>query len=259
MICTYPSFPPPLSLPLYCRPTLNPACDEVRIRMSQHLTAEVSKTFPTLEEGVSHLERPTQRSIALHRIVIQELQERDGVTFWVDSRNNASTYILNDLAPSPRTLEGIQIARAFTAYQHHTLVRKLIEKITPRTSLVVIPCIPSLYGDDDVPGQEGEDLLEASLSILRELSDAYEIPVLVTTSGESQRMRQLVTEYSETTIEATKTDQGFKYSTDEFETQIYWDDGFWQTTIPYWVELLGAVNEETIEGPSQIDVLNARV
>jgi len=41
-------------------------------------------------------------------------------------------------------------------------------------------------------------------------------------------------------------------TTGDFETTVYWQDGYWQTTVPYWVELLGAVEDksaEVIAGP----------
>jgi hypothetical protein len=36
---------------------------------------------------------------------------------------------------------------------------------------------------------------------------------------------------------------GYRFEGDDVETTVYWQDGAWQTTIPYWVELVGAVDE----------------
>jgi hypothetical protein len=30
---------------------------------------------------------------------------------------------------------------------------------------------------------------------------------------------------------------------DDFQTQVYWGSHYWQTTISYWVDLFGAVDD----------------
>lgn len=45
------------------------------------------------------------------------------------------------------------------------------------------------------------------------------------------------------TITFEKTDLGYRFEADDFETMVYWGDGYFQTTISYWVELLGAVDD----------------
>lgn len=204
-------------------------------------TAEPPQPLPRLDAGVTLLTRPSHRSVSLHRIVVNELRQRDGTTLWVDARNNASTHTLYDFAPSSRTLDGVRIARAFTAYQHHSLVSELVERATGRTAMIVAPCVASLYEDDDVPDREGHDLLSASLMIMRELGSALDIPVLVSSEPATAGSTALVHEYADATIDVTETQHGCKYTADGFETRVYWHAGYWQTTIPYWVELLGAV------------------
>ena len=206
-------------------------------------------TMPRLESGLTVLERPERRSTALHRLALAELGHRDGGAFWLDARNEASTYALYDLAPSRRRLEGVQVARAFTAYQHHSLVRAVARRASPNTGLVVAPCLASLYRDDDVPDREAADLLESSLTILGELADVLDVPVLVTADAGTDASRgddldALLADHADAEIECVRTDAGLKYAGDGFETTVYLSDGYWQTTIPYWVELLGAVVED---------------
>ncbi|MFC4551897.1 MULTISPECIES: hypothetical protein [Halorussus] len=203
-----------------------------------------SKTLPRLEPGLTVLERPSRRSTALHRLALHELGERTGETLWVDARNQASTYALHELAPGRRRLDGVRVARAFTAYQHHSLVRAAARRASPSTALVVAPCVASLYRDDDLPDREGRDLLSASLAVLAELASALDLPVVVTAEGADAETAALVADYADAEIECTRTDAGLRYASDDFETTVYLDDGFWQTTIPYWVELLGAVAED---------------
>ena len=234
-------------------------------------------TLPRLRPGLTVLERPNRRSPALHRLVLAELgrgeippesrsgateprsngetrrtqrggsrsgaakSRNSGETLWVDARNEASTHELYRRASSGRRLDGVQVARAFTAHQHHSLVRRVARRASSKTSLVVVPCVASLYADDDLRTREGRDLLESSLAILAELADVLDAPVLLTAEGDDHA--DLLADYADTEMECTRTDAGLRYATDDFETTVYLADGYWQTTIPYWVELLGAVAE----------------
>ncbi|WP_115862965.1 hypothetical protein [Halorussus litoreus] len=222
-----------------------------------------SRIVPRLDSGLTVLDRPRRRSPALHQLVLAELAEREGRTFWVDARNEASTYALYELAPSRARLSGVRVARAFTAYQHHSLVRRAVREAAD-PALVVAPCLPSLYRDDDVPDREAADLFESSLTILREFGRATDAPVLVTAESadsavtstgastsagadcdsDGDTFATLLGEYADGHIECTRTEAGLKYATEDFETTVYLDDGYWQTTIPYWVELFGAVAGE---------------
>jgi len=205
-------------------------------------------TVPRLESGLTVLERPERRSTALHRLVLAELGRRDGGAFWLDARNEASTYALYDLATTRRRLDGLRVARAFTAYQHHSLVRAVARNASPDTELLVAPCLTSLYRDDGVPDREAADLLESSLTILGELADVLDVPILVTADADGpaggDSLDALLADHADAEIECTRTSAGLKYASDGFETTVYLSDGYWQTTIPYWVELFGAVVEE---------------
>ena len=198
-----------------------------------------SSIRPGLRPGLTLLHRPSRRSTALHRLVVDQLATATGESYWVDATNDASTYALYDLAPHSRTLSDVQVARAFTAYQHHSLVADLTRRVDESTSLVVVPAVESLYRDDDVPPDEGETLLASSLARLADLGRTFDVPVLATTTGEATT----VAAHADAEIECTRTSQGFRYETDSFATTLYLDDGHWQTTIPYWVELFGAVSE----------------
>lgn len=198
--------------------------------------------IPRLDPGLVALERPSSRSTALHQLVVSHMCQTDGRILWVDARNNASTYVLSDLAPSTCAISNLRVARAFTAYQHHSLIGDLLAELSATTSLLVVPCVASLYEDDDVHDSEARGLLEATLTTLAEIASVFEIPVLVSTAG-SDDLDDLVVEYTTDTIACELTDHGYHYETDEFETLVYRNDGYWQTTIPYWVDRFGAVDE----------------
>ncbi|WP_435178551.1 hypothetical protein [Halorussus sp. AFM4] len=200
--------------------------------------------MPRLETGLTVLDRPARRSPALHRLALAELAERDGAAYWLDARNEAATYALYDLAPSRGRLSDVRVARAFTAYQHHELVRE-VARTAGDAGLVVAPCVASLYRDDDVPEWEAADLFESSLAVLSGLAESLDAPVLTTADRDAGGpYADLLADRADAEIECTRTDAGLKYVADGFETTVYLDDGFWQTTIPYWVELLGAVAED---------------
>lgn len=194
---------------------------------------------PSLGSELTLLRVPSEQSTALHRLVVDELSTVDGSTLWLDAGNVASTYALYELAPSRRTLADVQVARAFTAYQHHSLVRAATRDAPADLDLVVAPNVTSLYCDDEISDPTAADLLESSLTILSELAATFDAPVVATTAGDAP----LVAEYATREIECTETALGFRYESDDFTTDCYRTGAGWQTTIPYWVDLFGAISE----------------
>jgi len=205
-----------------------------------------SEMLPDLEPGVTLLRTPGPRSTVLHRLALQTIRQVDGAAYWLDARNTASTYALHDLASNHRLLRRIRIARAFTAYQHFTLNERLINTISPRTGCVVLPNAPSLYRDDDVPEHEATALFDAVVTAVSEVAAVYDIPVLVTDAGPVDDLAESVAATADATYRAESTDLGYRVIGENFETTVYWDATGWQTTIPYWVELCGTV-EETVQ------------
>jgi hypothetical protein len=198
----------------------------------------VDPTVPTAGPGLTALRCPHPRSGALHRVALRTIQDTDGPVYWVDARNTASTYALSQLAPAERVLEEIRIARAFTAYQHVRLVERVINRVTPRLGCIVAPNLPALYRDDDVPGHEATDMLDAVLDGLATLAETLEIAVLVSTT-DSDRLATKVTDRASQAIECTETAFGYRFDGDDVDAHGYWQGGYWQTTIPYWVDLFG--------------------
>lgn len=110
--------------------------------------------IPPVSAGLTLLRTDTHRPTALHRMALQMVRDVDGIAYWVDARNTASTYALHEFADHDRLLRRIRLARAFTAYQHSTLAKRLVNTVTPRTGCIVAPNVASLYRDDDVPDHE---------------------------------------------------------------------------------------------------------
>lgn len=203
----------------------------------------VPQTTPDLHPGLTLLRRPSRRAPDVHALVAERLATIDGDVCWIDARDTASTHLLYDLVTHPGVLDDVRIARAWTAYQHHSLVRSLACEVDVDTSLVVAPAVTSLYYDDTLPDWEATDLRDSTLAILSEIADTFDVPVLVSTTPETGSARDVVT-WADREIRCAKTRVGYAFKAEDFQTTVYWGDGYFQTTIPYWVELLGRADED---------------
>jgi len=219
--------------------------------------------LPTLGAGVTSLYSPSATG-ALRRLVVDELRRRDGPAYWIDTGAHASSYALYDLAPSERALSDLRVARAFTAYQHRELVDRVARRADPETSLVVVADATRLYADPDVPDADGAAMLDASLARLAAVAATCDAPVLLGVSSDAgDRLAERVRDCADRELACERTSHGLRFEGPDYETLVYREDGYRQTTIPYWVELLGAVAEHREVGvdapPSPTDALLAGV
>lgn len=203
-----------------------------------------SSDIPTLPAGVTWLIDGSARSTAAHQLVLHQLEADRGQVLWIDARDIASTYTFYPLAARTHQLSAIQIARAWTAYQHHTLVRHAVERASARTRLIVVPHVCSLYRDDDLDAHEADQLLGASLQTLSALATALSLPVLMTAP---QQERSTLASTVDHELQCESTDYGYAFRGEDFQTTVYHERHWWQTTIPYWVELLGAVRSGEVD------------
>jgi len=219
-----------VSLPLYTDGSA------IHIRGS-YLTSMSLPTTPPLDAGLVFVEQPDRG--AMQRLVLGA--DRDGETLWVDAGGAAETYGLLGEGSTRRELRGIHVARAFQAHQHHQLVRDLVCEASERTAMVVAPNLATLYE----AAAETDRLFDGSLALLSDLADALDVPMLVSAPRGTDRQREAIRERAVDIVECRRTSQGYAFETDEFETAGYWHRGWWQTTIPYWVELCGVADEES--------------
>ncbi|MDZ7729893.1 MAG: hypothetical protein U5K37_01095 [Natrialbaceae archaeon] len=173
-----------------------------------------------LPAGLTHLQTPSPRPGPLYSLVVDQLPE--GPTYWIDARNAAVTHALYDCAASPRALESLQIARAFTAYRHHELIGDLSAH---DPALVVAPNVAALDRDDRSARVEQTALLETTLERL----GALECPVLATTTAAEAAA---VAPHADTTLECVRTREGIRIEGEGAPTAGYWHGPYWQTTIP---------------------------
>ncbi|MBV0901426.1 P-loop NTPase family protein [Haloarcula salina] len=203
----------------------------------------MNSQLPTLEPGVTFLD-DGDTPAALYRLVGRHLADANGSTYWLDARNAASPDAIRRHADG-RVARSVRVARAFTGYQHYELVRSLPAEVTPRTALVVVPNVASLYAEDDVPAFEAEAMFDATLELLAALADALAVPVLVTARERRDRVRDA----ADRTVTAQRTQAGLRVDGPSFRTDVYWHDWGFQTTIPYWVDLLGAADADAEPAP----------
>ena len=189
--------------------------------------------FPTLDPGLTYLD-DRDASTALYRLVGEHLAATDGPAYWLDARNAAVPGAIRRHAVG-RAAETLRVARAFTGYQHYELLRELPQQVSSRTTLIVAPNVAALYTEDDVPDSDAEAMFEATLAVLGELADGLDVPVIVTAGVKQDRVRTA----ADRVVEARTTREGLRLDGPEFGTAVYWHAWGYQTTIPYWVDLLG--------------------
>lgn len=211
------------------------------------------RTLPTIDAGVTVVQTPHQRSGAIHHLALATADRTDGPAYWIDACNTAITHALYDHAATDHVLHRVRIARAFTAYQHHTLVDRVLNRVSTETGCVIVPNVASLYRDDDIPDYEAKSLLAAAMQRLGEIGLTFDVPVLTTDGGPDDAFAEIVRESAMTEMQCERTELGYRYEGPDFETDVYWADQYWQTTIPYWVSLLGAVDDRptrSLTGPA---------
>lgn len=221
----------------------------MRVRSQQASYPEL----PSLDGGVHLLEVDEKATGPLQSLVLDHLLLNDGHAYWIDARGHAVTQSLAKLAPSMRTLERINVARGFTAYQHYDLVETVQTKVDDDTTLLVLPAMDSLYrGADDLNTDDAQDLLVRALATVAGIATRREIPVLVTKTGEEELAMSLENAADEV-ITCKQTKFGPRFSSSEFETLVYpVEDGFVQTTLAFWQRILDARQPlyETAETPT---------
>jgi hypothetical protein len=218
----------------------------------------VPPNCPDLGPGVTLLIHGSPRSAAVHDLLAPAVAATDGPCLWIDARNAAVTDALHE-----RTARGglrhLRVARAFTAYQHLTLVRRLPGLAGPDTGLVAAPNVASLYRDDDLPAWEADRLFAAALTVLGELAGALDCPVVLTESradrerGDGALADRLV-DAADREVDCRETPLGTRFEAEDFDTPGYWAADWWQTTVPYWADVCGVTDDirASLDDPADV-------
>ncbi|MFC3958931.1 hypothetical protein [Halovivax cerinus] len=208
--------------------------------------------LPELEPGITLLEA-VDSLVPLHSLVVDHLLIDGGDGYWVDSHGHARTDVITDVSPSDRILDRIEVARGFTARQHHELVATLSDRrIDP--SLVVAPAVDGQYRDDDLRGDEATDLLLRTLARLARLARDHDCPVLITRARDDA-LSEPVSEIAAHTIRCHSTPLGPRFEGDDFETLVYpQEDGWVQTTLAFWAEVLRVRQPLYADAPTKVQI-----
>jgi hypothetical protein len=204
-------------------------------------TGTPAPAFPELKPGVRLLDVVGDRATGpLHSLVLDHLLMNDGNAVWVDAGGHAVSQSLASLAPSPRLLDRIEVARGFTPYQHYDLVRSLPERVGEDTSVVVCPAFDHLYREAETYADEADDLMLRALATVARLATEHDVPVVLTRSTRDSFTDPLAAAAKET-IRCEQTQFGPRFVGEDFETLVYpLDDGTVQTTLAFWRRVLDA-------------------
>jgi hypothetical protein len=214
-------------------------------------TADVE--FPALEAGLTVLELDERLVHGLQALVIDHLLTAPGRALWLDAAGYARTTVMRELAPSRRLLNRIEIARTFTAYQQRTLIQTAGDRLDAGdgpASLLVCPALCEPVRRSDADGHRRRELRLTNHATLAGLARDRDLPVLVTRQGEARgEIDRALDRTADRVIRLRHTDQGPRFEGDGVETLLYaaGPGGTRQTTLQYWVEVLSARAEATIE------------
>lgn len=220
----------------------------------------------------------------LAALVVDHLLRTDGRVEWIDGGGRVRTTRLRQLAPSRSLLDRIRVARAFTAFQHATLIETLETRLEPvartdgpepsadgpeagaetatkaRTgpAAVVCPGLDALATASDLGPGEREELLLTTVASLAAVARDRTIPVVVTlTDAAPTRVADAVAAAANHRLTCESTPFGPRFGGDAgTETLVYAPgvDGRRQTTIAYWAQLLRtrarALGGPTATGPA---------
>lgn len=201
--------------------------------------------LPDLDTSVQLLEAvDTDVRPPLHALTIDQvlLAGASGAStgIWVDTGRYAQTTSLHDIAPSPRVLDRLHIARGFTVYQHYALIEKAVSQIDSSTVLLVVPAVDVPYRNSDEAEKDAHEMLLRVLAQLARVPRRYNIPVLVTRTGDD-RFGESVAELAAETFTYRETRVGPRFEGDDHETLVYdVGNGWVQTTLAYWRQVLDA-------------------
>jgi len=196
--------------------------------------------LPTLDGGLTLVQCEGDPRLVLQTLAVDKLLLEGGDAIWLGTGHYATIETLTDVAPDRRILDRVQVARAFQAYEHTTLVRRLEQVVDDSTAVIVVPDIDACYRNSDVQGADGQDMLVRSLAPLARIAREYEIPVLCTRTRDDE-FSEPVEAATSSTLVTEETPMGPRFVGEEFETLVYpLEDGWVQTTLAFWRRVLEA-------------------
>ncbi len=184
-----------------------------------------------LENGVNLIVHKGENDSVLHQITAQKTSKHGYKALWIDTENHGSSYQLA-AAGNTDILEKVEIARAFTTYQHYTLVQRIEDYIENDTELVLLPSIDGLYETGQLSEEESRELLKQSLNHLNKLGKNKDLEIAVTLSRAGKgEFHGLVEQKAVRSVDCDR-----ELLSNEVVEQNGYGYRVLQTRIPDWVE-----------------------
>ncbi|MGM0605023.1 MAG: hypothetical protein ACQETB_05045 [Halobacteriota archaeon] len=205
-------------------------------------TTPPTPELPSLRSELYRLDAEADPRHVLATLAVDRALLDPGPVYWVDAHNHAATDPVLSVAPSPRILDRIRVARGFTPFQHYSIVealRERVEVVSDTPALLVIPAIDALYRED-VAGIDTRQLLARTLASLAAIRRAVDCPVLVTVTGDDE-LTAPIDAAATAHLRCERTAHGPRFVGEDFQTLVYpVGDGLVQTTIAYWQSVIDA-------------------
>ena len=208
-----------------------------------HTSRRPTADLPALESGVTLVDVDDDLGVTpVQALLLDHVLGGDGGAYWVDGANRANTTRLRELAPVDRVLDRIDVARGFTAHQHTSLLDRLAGRLDARgpPSLVVATGLDGIYRGADVEIELATQMFIRAIASIARIARVHNVPVVVTRCREDNFSRPL-RRAAGTHLQCRASPFGprFEDAGGDMATLVYHtDDGWMQTTLAYWQEVL---------------------
>lgn len=132
-----------------------------------------------------------------HMVCVNSIHALDEEVVWIEGGNAVDPYKMVDLCKRfrmgrRRVLDGVNIARAFTAYQMTALIEDQLEKEVERTrcGAVIISCFPDLFLNKEMWWSESFNLMKQCFSTVQDIVNEHEVMALITNYGLTKLLRK---------------------------------------------------------------------
>ena len=197
--------------------------------------------LPELDSGLTLVDVDADLGVTpVQSVLLDCVFAGAGNAYWVDAAGTSQTTRLRELAPDPRYLDRVHVARGFTAHQQTSLLDRLAGEHVTDPSVVVVTGIDRLYRDSDSSTKHAKQLLVRSLAALARVGRVHDVPVIVTRSRDDEFTKPIVNA-ARTRLRCRDTQFGprFTDAAGDIDALVYHlGDGWVQTTLAYWQEVL---------------------
>lgn len=225
------------------------------------------------DEGTPR-DRRAATMVGLQALALDTALTDCGDVVWIDTQGYVSTLSLTRVAPSPRALDRVHLARAFTIHQHRTLIEQTAQWLrggadspfgspdTDEPAAIVVPAVDVLYQAGELSDEQSRELFTRTVAVLRHIAREHGLPVLTTRGSTDAFTDPLTRDAVSIDVHQTQFRPRFECDALGFETVAYpCTDGTIQTTLSFWREILRSrhnIAAEQSTTPRQISTVTPR-